>query len=359
MYSALLGLTLLSLNAVPAGARGPGSAPDAAQEPPPARSPDSSVDAGEIGCKAIQDLPALTIAELRKIVEEQDKSETATSDADKKKEVRAVSDSAILALLQTRKLAAPASPDDIRALIEHHASASVLTAVTSGPEVYIGWSVIPSKIVADNYGHYVRRKYFAIDVAIANRSKDSLIVTALEFCNDINKEKMREVSSDPPLVRGTLQKGELTGKRSIISHSIQAVGDLASPSAAFFKNTIHRGTFSGVAALFTPLRTGFDLVWPDTILAYLQNWDKDEVFKRGFVVSAGGSTRGRAFIPIELVYPRPLDKTSKSYSEDLRRWKEATKGNFDAKDVKKKIGKLVVLGQAIELRNQQRFVNSE
>jgi hypothetical protein len=358
-YLLLLVLTLLGLNSRSARAQGSGSVAAApAQEPPAGRSPEWSIDAGQAGCKAAKDLPPISVADLRSIVEQQDTAITKAAEP-LQKDVRAASDSAILALLQGRKLAAPAGPDDIRFLIEHKASASVLSAVTNGPEVYIGWSVIPAKIVTDNYGHYVRQKYFAIDVDIANRATESLIVTALEFCHDIDKEKMREVSSDPPLVRGTLQKGELTGTRSIIIHSIEAAGDLAAPSAAFFKNTVHRGTFSAGAALFNPLKTGFDLVWPDTILTYLQNWDKDEVFKRGFVVSAGGSTRGRVFIPIELIYPRPIDKNDSNYADALKRWKEATHGNFDNAKVKKAIGNLVVLGQAIELKNQRRFVDSE
>lgn len=360
IYSVLLGFALFSLHPVPAGAQDSGSGPDAAaQAPAPAGSPDSSVDAGEIGCQAIKDLPALEVIKIRALVEAQNKAVKEAADKEKQKDVRTASDSAILALLQGRKLDAPVTPEDIADLIKNNASSSVLNALTNGPEVYIGWSVIPAKIVTDNYGHYVRGKYFAIDVAIANRAKESLIVTALEFCNNINREKIREVSSDPPLVRGTLQKGELTGKRSIISHSIEAAGGLATPSAVFFKNQIHRGTFSGIASLFNPMKTGFDLVWPDTIVTYLGNWDKDEVFKRGFVVSAGGSTRGRVFIPIELVYPRPLNKASQTYEEDRKKWKEATKGNFDNAEVKKRIGKLVVLGQAIELGNQRRFVNSE
>ncbi len=352
----LLNFFLLCLISFPALAQDSGFALGASsQEPSAGRSPLSGKDAGELGCATAEELPPLPVADLMKIVDEQNKALTAETDKDKKKEMQTASDNTILALLQGRKLAAPATADEIKELIRLHASAEVLNSVTNGPEVYIGWSVIPSRIVTDNYGHYVRRKYFAIDVAIANRAKDSLIVTALEFCNNLGTEKLRDVTSDPALVRGTLQKGELTGTRTIVAATIQAVGDLATPSAAFFKNQVHRGTFSGIASLFNPLKTGFDLVWPETILTYLQNWDKDEVFKKGFVVSAGGSARGRVFIPIELIYARPANKKDPKYQDALRDWKEATEGDFDVKKVKAAIGRLVVLGQSIELKNQRRF----
>src|SRR5205809_1815981 len=149
------------------------------------------------------------------------------------------------------------------------ASDELLMTLTSGSEVYIGWSVLPSKVVRDNYGRHVMNKYFGVDIVIANRNTgpggngdngdsgnaQSLIVTALEFCH----RQLRDVSIDPTLVRGSLQKGELTGRRTQVSHLIQAIGVVASPSAAFFKNEIHRGTFSGAAALFTPCEP--DLHW--------------------------------------------------------------------------------------------------
>ena len=98
-------------------------------------------------------------------------------------------------------------------------------------------------------------------------------------------------------------------------------------------------------------------MWPDTILTYLENWDKDEVFKKGFVVAAGSSKRGRIFIPIEIIYPRPLGK--KAGRDTYNQWKQATKGNYDPEKVKKRIGTLVVLGQQITLGERRRYIKQE
>ena len=269
-----------------------------------------------------------------------------------------VPEQVILSAMQGRVGVLDFTPSQIAELKAAGATDKILSNLVDGSEVYIGWSVVPSKIVRDNYGRYVMNKYFAMDVVVANRSKEtdgqgqSLIVTALEFCHD----DLRDVSIDPALVRGSLQKGELTGRRNTVSHAIQAIGDIASPSSAFFKNALHRGTFSAAAALFTPLKTGFDLVAPDTILTYLENWDKDEVFKKGFVVPSGGSTRGRIFIPIELIYPRPLNK--KDNDDDYNQWIQATKGNYDPEEIKRSVGTLVVLGQQITLGERRRYMKS-
>lgn len=303
---------------------------------------EASRDAATTGCGQPSNQGKLTVSDIKEMLAPKGPSGQT---------VAAVSDKVILSAVQGQVGSLGLSPHDIAELKGAGASDELLTTLASGSDVYIGWSVLPSKVVRDNYGRYVMDKYFGVDVVIANRNDgsnnknvpQSLIVTALEFCLD----QSREVSIDPALVRGSLQKGELTGRRSIIAHTIEGVGDVAVPSSAFFKNQIHKGTFTAGTALFSPLRTGFDLVWPDTILTYLANWDKDEVFKKGFIVAAGGSTRGRIFIPIELVYPRSNQK-----------WKPATKGKYDPEEIKKTIGTLVVLGQQITLGEQRRYVKS-
>jgi hypothetical protein len=240
--------------------------------------------------------------------------------------------------------------------------ATLMRSLATGPDVYIGWSVLPPKVLRDNYGHYVVNKYFGLDVAVANRSSastsaasggsntpTSVIISALEFCPPTNTVK--DISADPTLVRGSLQKGELTGKRSDISNSIQALGTILAPVAPFFKNAAHRANYSTGVSLLDPIKSAFDLIWPDTIATYLTNWDKDQVFKQGFVVAAGQSERGRVFIPIEYIYPRPgkrPDKNSTDYAGWEQRqinWKIASSGKYDPEAVKKVIGSVVVLGQ--------------
>ena len=201
------------------------------------------------------------------------------------------------------------------------------------PTIYIGWSVLPSKVLRDNYGHHIMDKYFGIDIAVYNRSEDkALVVRAFEFILRANRQ--RDISADPALVRGSLQKGELTGKRNVIVNSIKSIPVIFSPAAALYRNPTPRANFQTAVGVFTGLGKALDIVVPDTILTYLETWDKTQVFKEGFVVPAAGSTQGRIFIPIELIYPRSDPK-----------WKKAHKGNYDPGLIKAEIGELYVLGQ--------------
>lgn len=286
----------------------------------------SSIESGSIGCGAAH--AALTKADVLAIL-------------------KSGASSAVVLDIAKDRGHGDFSSKDLAEFKQARASDALLTELARGPEMYIGWSILPSNVVRDNYGHYVMNKFFAVDVAVANRSDKSVVISALEFCH----EELRDVSADPTLVRGSLQKGELVGRRSIISNTIQGVGSVMSPGAAFFKVVAHRATFSTGAALFSPIKSAFDLVAPNTIATYLTNWDKDQVFKSGFIVSAGGSQRGRVFIPIEYIYPRPLTKTKNDQkSKELYdNWQNATKGHYNPEVVKKAIGSLVMLGQEFDL----------
>ncbi len=244
------------------------------------------------------------------------------------------------------------TPEDLASLKKEEAPDSLLKALAGGNPVYIGWSVIPPKVLRDNYGRYVRDKYFGIDVALANRSADKgLFVTAFEFC----RQDLKEVSADPALVRGSLVKGEMTGRRSILLHLIHGTALVLAPVQGFFSNQARHDNFVTGVSILKPLETGFELVWPDTIQTYLDIWDKDEVFKKGFIVAAGAPpVRGRIFIPIDLIFPCPA--TAAPATESCAKQRAARKGRYSPEEVKKQIGTLVVLGQDIELKGQRRLL---
>ncbi len=234
------------------------------------------------------------------------------------------------------------SSQDLADFKQAQATDALLADLAADPDMYIGWSVLPSNVVRDNYGKYVMNKFFGLDIAVSNRSTQSVVIAALEFCHD----ELRDVSADPTLVRGSLQEGQLTGARTLVSDTIQGVGSVVSPLAPFFKVVAHRATFSTGAALFSPLQSAFDLIVPDTTATYLSNWDKDQVFKSGFVVTAGGSQRGRVFIPIEYIYPKPMNgQGSAQASQD---WHNATSGRYNSEVVKRAIGSLIMLGQEFQ-----------
>jgi hypothetical protein len=254
-------------------------------------------------------------------------------------------------------------------------SENLTKELTRGADVYIAWSVLPGKVVRDNFGHFVLGSYLALDVVIANRSSDvghSVLVSALEFCHN----RLRDVSVDPKMVKGTLNKGEMTGARTMASNSISAIGAVLTPAAPFFKNMAHRLNFETGLSFFSPAQTAFDKVFPNTInRLYLIAWGQEEVFTQGgFVVPSGAERRGRVFIPIEHIYPRPekdhpckgsKDQTSckagneyKAWEQRKKNWNDARSGSYKPEEVKKAIGSLVVLGQAVTVGSPVRVIST-
>jgi len=290
------------------------------------KNPESSLDSKTLGCS------------------QPDRQEPVTFDQVKGMVSAKVPEKVLLEWIGLHSGELHVNPDQISALQEAGATESLLTALSAGPDVYIGWSVIPAKVVRDNYGRNVTNKFFGIDVAVANRSSDTVIINTLEFCRQMDQ---RDVSQDPALVRGSLLKGQLTGRRTIIRGSMVAISLAATPAAPFFKNVAHQNNFHTGLAILNQFPVAFDDIVPETTLKYLEDWDKDEVFKKGFVVAGGASSRGRIFIPIELIYP-PSDKTN---------WKQATSGKYDPSIVKQQIGVLIVLGQSVQKMSPRRFVN--
>jgi len=262
-----------------------------------------------------------------------------------------VPDLTILKLVRASPCNFDLSPEKVKKLKDNNVSDEVMEAMASC-RVYVGWSVLPAKVVRDNYGHYVSRKYFAVDIAVYNRTANQLIVNAFEFHRKVSPgstqqrdeqrqeaktKEDRTLSTDPALVRGSLQKGQIAGWRHILVGALQLVAYGGPSAAPFFKNVNRKSNYQTGIALANAILKGFDEnIFPDTILTYLRNWDKDEVFKKGFVIAGGESARGRIFLPIELIYPRSDTK-----------YKEAVKGKYDPTAVKLDLNSLSVLGQEV------------
>lgn len=255
----------------------------------------------------------------------------------------------VLRLVRSSPCRFDVSPKAVKKLKDNAVPDEIVEAMAScQPDLYLGWSVLPAKVVRDNYGHYVSKKYFAVDVAVYNRTENQLIVKAFEFHCRIQRDAQQQgqptedkaLSTDPTLVRGSLEKGQIAGIRHILVGALQLVAYGGPSGAPFFKNINRKSNYQTGIALANALLKGFDEnIFPDTILTYLRNWDKDEVLKRGFVIPGGDSTRGRIFLPIEVVYPRPDP-----------RYKDAVKGKYDPTVVKQSLNSLSVLAQEVKLQ---------
>ena len=211
----------------------------------------------------------------------------------------------------------------------------------SGVSATIAWNVLPWKIVKDNFGHYVANKYVAVDVAVNNCTDQTLILNAFQFHTQVVPGVTRiDLTTDPKMVRGTLVKGQKTGIRNTGVHIIKSLGLIASGATGFFKNMGSSATYGRAVTLFSdPFEKGVELIFPDTIVTYLDNWEADEVFKKGFVVSPSQTVRGRVFMPIQNLYPSPAKVKAK---------------HLDPSEVRQKLGKISVL--AMQTTGLQRAI---
>jgi hypothetical protein len=219
----------------------------------------------------------------------------------------------------------------------------------------LAWTVLPPRVIRDNYGHNVSNKYIAIDVIVHNSyACNQLVVKGFRF---VVKGTTDYATTDPTLVKGSIVKGQLVGTRNTVVQVVKTLGLIATGASGFFKSTGASATYNrGVTIFSNPFEKGIELIFPDTTVTYLSNWDKDEVFKSGFVVQAGKEVQGRLFMPIEVVCSenyspeKPNDNSSNltARSKECRppRWGERYP-TYDADTVKKNLGEMKVFGQEI------------
>jgi hypothetical protein len=214
----------------------------------------------------------------------------------------------------------------------------------------IAWTVLPSRVVRDNYGHNVSNKYIAIDVIVHNGNTcNQLVVKGFQF---LAKSSSPYVTTDPTLVKGSITKGQQVGFRNTAVQVIKTVGLIATGASGFFKDTGASATYNrGVTIFSDPFEKGIEMIFPDTTVTYLSNWDKDEVFKNGFVVDAGKDARGRIFMPIDVVCSRYYP----NHDRQKGRCRAPRFGQrypaYDADDIKATLGDMNVFGQEIQIRN--------
>ncbi len=227
----------------------------------------------------------------------------------------------------------------------------------SGEPPEVAWYVLPPKMVRDNYGHYVSSKYIAIDITVHNmNTTDQINVQAFTFGGAVSVDPYK--NSDPNLVRGSIVKGQDTGARNTLVRVIKVVGNLATGAGGFVKNAGASASYGrGVSIFSDPFEKGVELIVPDTTVTYLTAWDKDEVFKKGFIVEPGKEVTGRIFIPVslvcELLKAQPPPATSACREGGWLR-----SAQYEPLKIRAKLGPLGVLGSHITLEVQSQITKS-
>jgi hypothetical protein len=219
--------------------------------------------------------------------------------------------------------------------------------MATGQEPKVAWDVLPAKIVRDNYGHYVSSKYIAIDITVHNtNTSDQIIVRAFTF-GPASGDPYK--NADPNLVRGSILKGQDTGARNTMVRLIKVLGNLATGSAGFVKNVGASASYGRAVSIFSdPFEKGVEMVFPDTTVDYLTAWDKDEVFKNGFIVDPGKEVTGRIFIPVRIAC-----EMAELHPSECREGGWLQSATYDPVTLRRGLGKIGILGNHVSITVNQ------
>jgi hypothetical protein len=180
---------------------------------------------------------------------------------------------------------------------------SLAVTVADEPGVDVMWSVVPGKIMADNFGHYLSRKYHALELMIGNHSGYDLLISGVGFSPELAGCDFHVTlpSTSYKLARGSLEKAQQVGGRAIFIGIVKALGPIGTGFIPFFHALGPKANFStGVDIFSNPLEKGLEAVIPDTTVNELQRLD-DQYLREGTVIHNSDQPRYRIFVPKKFI----------------------------------------------------------
>ena len=279
------------------------------------------------------------------------------------------------------------------------------------PQVDIMWSVIPDKIVGQNYGRTIERNYYCVELVIGNNTGYSLQIVSVGFAvpltdaellneawakagssrsasskageakglKDRDDQKNAEAEKLPHstrflripnssyrMTRGSLESRHLLYPRSLVLGTITALGPIFTGFTPYFHNVNHRSNFSEFINIFSnPLEKGLELVWPDPRDAQRNRFD-DQILRDGLILANNISTRSMVFFPKTLLKPyldvvAVEDLCKHRGTTDLGQCKTDLVKEFDntyaawknnPRAVMDRLGQLILVGDVISATNR-------
>ncbi len=181
------------------------------------------------------------------------------------------------------------------------------TDTTQVCNVYVYRSVMDPQNVADVFGHRMGKRFVAVQVTVANTSKEYDFVIH-DLSVDLkgvfkkwpkNLEKLgieNDFSSEElSTLRGVAEKGRSLDPRNLTFNILRGASTVF---AAFLGVPVGgvRGSWDAVAALSTPVLTAYDAMAPDHSVPQLERLD-DAAYAANTVVTQGQSKVVVAFLP--------------------------------------------------------------
>ncbi len=222
------------------------------------------------------------------------------------------------------------APDVITLIATAGGTVAVFTINYAGikRKVEPNWTVMTPGICGNLFGRTIRNEFYCVEVAIDNHSDSDIALGGLKFETPDNGEV---ITSNYPVVEGSLARRKITHPRAIVMAVIDSLGTLMTGFNPFFHNVNHAKDYSQfIDILSNPVAKGVAAVWQDPYPIEMANF-------------AGMILKDDKIIKKD-------DKTFKTivFVEKRQIYSKGTKNTDNPIEIKKKLGRLVVMGQDIQ-----------
>jgi hypothetical protein len=233
-----------------------------------------------------------------------------------------------------------------------------VTGITQGPippglngqgQVDVMWSILPDKIVKDNFGGKVKKEFFCIEAVIGNDSGYDLQLSSVGF----TIPKLTGVTRAPipttgyRTVRGTLEAWGQLSTRKFVLGGLNALGPILTGFLPFFHATNHKANYSEIVNLISnPIEKGVEGLWPDMLPMELDHL-ADQAFRDDIstktIIPNNVQARIVTFVPKRLVF---ASKKNDAHKDPTPR------------EVMEALAEIVIIGKQIDYVNRVRVVNT-
>lgn len=171
------------------------------------------------------------------------------------------------------------------------------------PALDVMWGVVPDEIVHDEFGHYISKKFFCIEVVIGNDTGYPVQIVSVGFTMDGKKSKDYEPlpSSGYQTARAMLEVGQAENPRSYALGAISLLSSLSGAGIPFLEHNSYAADYNAaVAALSSPITNGIKVIFPDLTIPELNRLD-NQILRDGLLIPNNTQERTVVFVPKHVV----------------------------------------------------------
>ena len=257
-----------------------------------------------------------------------------------------------------------------------------VTAIAEGPippglnpEVDVMWGVMAREVVRYNFGTKIAQHYYGIQLSIGNNSGFDLQIAGVGFNLPTNTMIKNTVPTNSyRATRGMLERQEEIGTRAIILNSLKSAGVLFTGLLPFWHAVGPAANAARIGDILNgPVITGFERIYPDTILSHLTRLD-DQTLRDGLIIKNNSEVRTTVFVAKQTL---DINKKEGVYDTEQQRYfpgngkgaSDTTRKRYlegkkklnyrdDPQYVNLRLGELVLIGQPIKYLNRVQVITT-